>query len=229
MTDFDDFHDETEERPLDPVEVSARNFLNEFFENNREQVFFSRQLEIHNESTYFHWITNRAVRELEREGIIKSEWRKLDIGTPIKLIWHRSYRFYKRSARNLIDLVNEYSNPAISASIGLHGESMVLEGFARSRFLMSGRNVKEFKETRWSESGHDLDFIFERDGIAYGLEVKNTLGYMRYEEFRIKIKLAKSLGLRPVFVVRMIPKTWISELNEDKGFALIMKYQLYPL
>ena len=33
------------------------------------------------------------------------------------------------------------------------------------------------------------NFIFERDEIAYGVEVKNTLGYMNYEEFVIKIAL----------------------------------------
>jgi len=228
MTDFDDFNDEIEDRPLDPVEVKARDFLKEFFENNKERVFFSRQLEIHSEGTYFHWITNRAVRDLEGEGIINSEWRKLDIGTPIKLIWHKSYRFYRRSAKQIIDLVNEYSNPTISASLGLHGEMMVLEGFARSHFLMRGRNIKEFAGTIWNESEHNLDFIFERDGIAYGIEVKNTLGYMPYEEFKIKIRLCKKLGIRPVFVVRMIPKTWISDLNKAGGFALIIKYQLYP-
>jgi len=36
------------------------------------------------------------------------------------------------------------------------------------------------------------------------------------------------VGLKPVFVVRMIPKSWIKELNDSGGFALILKYQLYP-
>src|SRR5438874_4843711 len=122
MAEFDDFNDEIEERPPDPVEVEARDLLKEFFENNREQVFFSRQLEIQNENTYFHWITNRAIRELEAEGIIFSEWRRLSTGTPIKLIWHKSYRFYKRSAKRLFDLVDEYSSPIVGASLGLHAE-----------------------------------------------------------------------------------------------------------
>lgn len=40
--------------------------------------------------------------------------------------------------------------------------------------------------------------------------------------------MCKKLGIRPVFVVRMMPKTWIQELQLGGGFALIMKYQLYP-
>lgn len=79
----------------------------------------------------------------------------------------------------------------------------------------------------WTGSGHDIDFIFERDNEAYGVEVKNTLRYMDYEEFGIKIGMCKGLGLKPVFAVRMMPKTWIEEVRRAGGFALIMKYQLY--
>ena len=61
-----------------------------------------------------------------------------------------------------------------------------------------------------------------------GIEVKNTLGYMEYEEFDTKIRLCGRLGIRPVFVVRMIPKTWIKELIDRGGYAMILKYQLYP-
>jgi len=31
-----------------------------------------------------------------------------------------------------------------------------------------------------------------------------------------------------MFVVRMIPKTWIKELIDRGGYAMILKYQLYP-
>src|SRR5260221_14385664 len=34
--------------------------------------------------------------------------------------------------------------------------------------------------------------------------------------------------IRPVFVCRMLPKSWIFELLRAGGFALILKYQLYP-
>lgn len=219
---------EEEEHPPDPLEVNARAQLREFFESNREQVFFSRQLEVQYENQYFHWITNRAIRELEDEGLIRSEWRTLVTGTSIKLVWHKSYRFYKRSAAHLVSLVEEYSDPNIGAALGLHGETMVLEGFARNQFLMKGRHAHAYEGRTWTVSDHDLDFIFERDGIAYGIEVKNTLGYMDNKEFRIKIRLCRSLHIRPVFVVRMMPRTWINDLNLAGGFALILKYQIYP-
>ena len=40
--------------------------------------------------------------------------------------------------------------------------------------------------------------------------------------------LCHTLGVRSVFVVRMMPTIWISELFKAGGFALILKYQLYP-
>ena len=165
---------------------------------------------------------------LSNEGFISAEWRKLNTGTSIKLVWHRSYRFYRRSATRLVRLVEEYSDPIVGAALGLHGETMVLESFARNQFLMKGRHSREYNGRVWNASEHDLDFIFERDETAYGVEVKNTLGYMDNREFLTKIKLCQRLEIRPVFVVRMMPKSWIHELNLAGGFALILKYQLYP-
>lgn len=71
-------------------------------------------------------------------------------------------------------------------------------------------------------------FIFERDGLAYGVEVKNTLGYMDHGELLVKIALCRHLGIRPVFAARMLPKSWVKAVVDAGGFALIMKYQLYP-
>jgi hypothetical protein len=160
------YDDSEGDRPPDLIEIEAREFFREFFGRNPEQVFYSRQLEVQYEGAYFHWITNRAIRELEAEGVIRSEWRKLSAGTSIKLVWHKSHRYYRRDATKLFKLVDEYSNPYIGASLGLHAELLVLEGFARMHFLMKGRNTREYSGKLWTVSEHDLDFIFERDGIA---------------------------------------------------------------
>jgi hypothetical protein len=105
---------------------------------------------------------------------------------------------------------------------------LILEGFASIEFVMKGREANEYGGLSWTESDHDLDFIFERDGKAYGMEVKNTLGYMDRMEFDIKIRLCRHLGIRPVFAARMLPRSWINDLINEGGFALIIKYQLYP-
>jgi len=104
-------------------------------------------------------------------------------------------------------LVQSYCDPKFTEWLGLHGQMMVSAAFARFQFLQIGENTREFAGKTWTESGHDLDYIFQRDGVNYGVEVKNTLGYMDRNEFLLKIRLCHHLGLRPVFAVRMIPKT----------------------
>ncbi len=223
-----DFGLEEEGRRADPRQEEAAAALQLVFDGNRERVFFSRQLEVLHEGRWFHWITNRALRELANRGVIRSESRQLTTGSRVHLLWHRSYRYYRREAIRLVQLVEAYADPNIGGAIGLHGELMVLEGFARQQFVMMGRNTKTFEGRSWTKTAHDLDFVFERDGTAYGVEVKNTLGYMEYTELKLKIQMCGALRVRPVFAVRMLPKSWVKEIVDAGGFALILKYQLYP-
>lgn len=220
--------DQVDGPPADVHQEAARATLEQLFEEQRERVFFSRQLEVWYEGRWFHWITNRALRELIAAGTIRSEVRRLATGGSVNLMWHRGYRYYRREATRLVRLIDEYSDPNIGAALGLQGEAMVLEGFAKQQFVMRGRNTQAFEGRQWTETGHDLDFVFERDDTAYGVEVKNTLGYMQHDELEIKIRLCHEIGLIPVFAVRMLPKSWTNEVIRAGGFALILKYQLYP-
>ena len=232
MSDYDDYDEsifeDGPEPTVDKVRLKAIAEIEEIFRANKDKVFFSRQIEIWLESTFFHWISNKAIRDMVAKGTISEEERKLETGGRIHLMWNPRHRYYKRDAVRVVKLVEEYADPNISGAIGLHGETMVLEGFARHEFVMKGRNIRKYREKEWKNSEHNMDFIFERDGVAYGVEVKNTLGYMDHKEFQLKIKLCQHLGIRPVFVARMLPKTWIKEVIDARGFGLIMKYQLYP-
>ena len=230
MGEWDDFgYLEAEgEREPDAYELSATEKLRDFFERNQSSVYFANQLAVQNEREYFHWITHRAITLLIDEGLLLTEPRRLATGTDIKLVWHRRYRYYKRDAARVVKLVNEYGSPNMCAAIGLHGEQMILAGFARREFVMRGYNTNTYEGRQWMASNHNLDFIFERDGRAYGVEVKNTLSYLDRREFETKIQLCRHLGIAPVFAVRMLPKTWIKELIDGGGYAMILKYQLYP-
>lgn len=205
---------------------TLKNYFNN--DNNRLKVFYSRQLELIFEDTYFHWITNRAVNSLIEVGFLNSDERKLESSGNIHLVWHKSNRNYKKSAKEVFNLVEQYSDPAISYELGSHLERLILEGFASNKFLLEGRDINEFNNIKWSSSNHNLDFIFSKDNIIYGVEVKNMLGYMDYEEFKIKIDICFTLGLIPIFVCRMLPKSWIREINDLGGFCLILKFQIYP-
>jgi len=215
-------------KPKDTAEERARARLLAHFEDNADRVFYSRQLEILFEREYFHWVTNRAVRGLIAEGRIRTETRQLSIGSELKLLWHRNYRFYKREADNVYRLVDEYASAATDGALGMQGELLVLAAFAKQRFVLIAEEANAYGGTTWTKTGHDLDFIFERDGIGYGIEVKNTLGYLDIGEFLTKIQLARHIGVTPVFAVRALPKSWIDALVRSGGYAMIMGFQLYP-
>jgi len=70
-------------------EDKARARLLAHFEDNPQNVFYSRQLEVMFEREYFHWVTNRAVRRLITEGRIHTEERQLSTGSVIKLVWQK--------------------------------------------------------------------------------------------------------------------------------------------
>ena len=212
----------------DPRQQEARRRLIDYITEHPRRVFFSRQLEILLENDFYHWITNRAIHELVGEGFLRGEGRRLQTGSPIHLVWHHRYRYYRRQAARLMGLVNEYASPNVGAAIGLHGEFMVLEGLARRQFVMLGREVKEFRGVKWTSTNHNLDFVFERDNVPYGVEVKNTLRYMAYGELQTKVRLCQHIGVRPMFVVRMMPRGWIREVVREGGFVLVLKWQLYP-
>ncbi len=215
-------------RVPDSEEDKARARLLAYFVDHPEEVFYSRQLEIMFEDEFFHWITNRALRRLVAESLVLSEARKLDIGSNIILVWHKSFRFYKRAAKQVYDLVNAYTTAAGDGTLGMQGEHLVLAAFARRQFVLRGEETNEFSGKKWTQTNQDLDFIFERDGIAYGIEVKNTLGYLDSDEFVAKIQMAQFLGIRPVFAVRALPKSWIDALWRCGGYAMVMRYQFYP-
>jgi len=220
-------------RPFKPVpdseEDKARARLLAHFVDHPSEVFYSRQLEVLFEDEFFHWITNRALRRLlEEEKSVSSEARTLDIGSTINLVWNKSFRFYKRAAKEVFDLVNEYTNAAGDGTLGMQGEHLVLAAFARRQFVLKNEEANQWSGKQWTETNHDLDFIFEKNDVAYGIEVKNTLGYLDSNEFVTKIRMARYLGLKPVFAVRWLPKTWISALAASGGYAMVMKYQFYP-
>lgn len=222
-----DLEEPEPESAEDKYVVDATTRLSKLFDEDKEKVYYSRQLEVRYEADYYHWVTNRAIGNLAQDGFIRKERHDLRSGGTIDVLRHSRNRYYRRAAARLVGLVEEYSAPNVGGALGLHGESMVLEAFARNSFVMRARNASEFEGRKWTTSKRNLDFIWERDGIRYGMEVKNTLGYIEYEELEEKVQVCRSLGLRPVLVCRMLPKSWIWEVINEGGFALILKWQLY--
>jgi hypothetical protein len=223
-----DYEEVEESRPRDPVVDQAKNEIREFFKPERSGVFYKQQLEVIFEDTYFHWVTSRALSELVAEGHIAAEAESLSGALGIVFYHHPSHRYWRRRAREIIGLVSQFSNPAFTAALGAQGEMLFDAALPTAGFIPTGRKVRSYSGRIWEETGHDLDRVFERDGIAYGTEIKNTLKYISREELTIKLRMCKHLGLRPLFIVRMAAKSYINEVRLQGGYTLVVKHQLYP-
>lgn len=215
--EYDYYYDESD-RPPDPVELQAEAALRAFFEAHQQEVFYSRQLEVRFEDQYFHWITNRALRTLVKDGELLVDRRVLITGE-LHVVRHPRCRYHTRATTALAELVQSYSEPLVTRAVGDQGEMLVLEGFARRGFTMYGRDMRAYRGREWSETGHDLDFIFERGERAYGVEVKNTLPYIPYPEFKTKIRMCQHLGITPVFMCRFLPKLGFGKYGKQVGSA----------
>jgi hypothetical protein len=142
LGDFDwtagEVHEE-QERPPDPQEEDALAALRDVFAKQRARVFFGRQLAVQREDRWFHWTTHRALARLEEEGFIKGEVRPLKYSDEVHLMWHRSYRYPRRQADRIVEIIESYSDPLMSRAIGRQGEWLVLEGFMRRQFVLVER------------------------------------------------------------------------------------------
>ena len=206
----------------------AKSELAKMFEEQPETVFYQRQLQVLFEKRYFRWVTVRAVTELVQDGVLAAEVLPLPGTGTITFYRASSYRYWKREAEEIVKLVSRFSESTFTYALGAQGETLFDAALPTAGFLPTGRKVRSHRAAEWTETGHDLDRVFERDGVAYGVEIKNTLGYIEREELDIKMKMCRHLGLRPLFILRMAPKSYINDVAAMGGFTLIFKYQLYP-
>ena len=112
-------------------------------------------------------------------------------------------------------VIEEYSQDNVTRGCGYRAEDLFCKALALRGFRPIKTKVKKFRGKIWKETGHDLDFIFRRDGICYGCEIKNTLGYIDKEELDIKIRMCDFFNLKPLFIMRYAPKTY-NKLIVDK-------------
>jgi hypothetical protein len=223
-----DIGEDEDERERDPVVDQAKDAIRAFFEQERANVFYKQQLEVIFEDTFFHWVTSRALSELAAEGHIAVEREALPGVGDITIYHATTHRYWRRQAQELIALVAQFSEPAFTAGLGAQGELMFDAALPTVGFLPTSRKVRSYGGRAWTETNHDLDRVYERDGIAYGAEIKNTLKYIPRNELTAKIRMCKHLGLRPLFIVRMAAKSYINEVRQAGGFTLVFKFQLYP-
>jgi hypothetical protein len=214
----------TRDNKIDEAETA----ILEFFCQNNEEVFYERQLTVIFEKAYFHWITVKALLELAAGGSINSQMLELVRGVPIRFFWSRGNRYWKRQAGRVTNLVRRFSENSFIHAIGFQGELLVDAALPLAGFAQVARNTSSLADKTWIPTGHNLDRIVEREGVLYGVEIKNTLPYIPRDEFQVKLDICKHLGLAPLFVSRMAPKNYNYEIIQRGGVSWILGTQFYP-
>ncbi|MCA0302501.1 MAG: hypothetical protein LCH95_08840 [Proteobacteria bacterium] len=210
------------------VDEAKARLMTEFFPEDAQEVFYGRQLEVWLEKSYFHWITRKALVELREEKRIKFS-KEATALHEAHFYWPRKHRYPRRQIQEIVKLIDEFSEPAFTRAVGHHAEMLFDASLAYTEFKVSAQNVRTWKGRSWSESQHNLDRVIERDGRAYGVEIKNQLGYIDQTEFELKLRMCQHLRLRPLFMARMMPANYINDVIRGGGFALILGEVFYPL
>lgn len=221
--------DEEPERPRDPQTDLAKTALLDRIQAS-DRVYYVQQPEGLHETTFFHWITGRALRELINEGRVSAVWQELSPGVPIRLVMRRSYRHWKREGQRVLELVRRFSAGDFGRAIGPYGEMLVDAGLGGMGVRLLGRDVRDLEGRSWTRTEHNLDRAYELDGVRYGVEIKNTLKYIDDNELSIKLQMCDALGLRPLFIVRMMPKSWAwPRVIRNGGYVMMLGEQFYPI
>lgn len=217
------------EEGADPAEEAARPALIGHFESHKREIFYLKQIQVLFERKTYHWITRRALYKLvEEERVVHSKLIKSPGGVEVRLLFHKSHRYWKRQAAKLLKIIDEMADPELARACGDHAEMLFLNALASRGFQPYGEDVREYRSRVWAETEHNLDFILEKEGIAWGCEVKNTWDYIPEDELRIKLRMCSRLGVRPLFIMRASSKSYNYEIIQAGGFALIFEDHLYP-
>ena len=164
---------------------------------------------------------------MEEEGLIGSEIGESGRGTRVRLLFHRGHRFRRRQVSRLLHLIDEMSEPEVAAGCGEHAELLFFSALMVRGFMAYGEDTREYRGRTWEETEHDLDFIIERDDVAYGCEVKNRWDYIPRDELELKLRMCEHLGVRPLFIMRASPKTYNKMIIDQGGYTLIFVAHLY--
>jgi len=232
MIDDYDFYEESEDYEVyapDHYFKEAQEEIKSLYEENKENVFFIRQLQVKLEKKYFHWVTNNALLGLLKIGYLRDYRIEREKGTSTRYFIHHSNRYPVRAIRRIEEVVQEYSQDNVTRGCGYRAEDLFCKALALRGFLPEGTKITEYNGKKWEKTGNDLDFIFSKDGIEYGCEIKNTLGYINKDELDIKIEMCHFFNVKPLFIMRYAPKSYNNLIYINGGFALLFKTQIYEL
>ncbi|HME56648.1 MAG TPA: hypothetical protein VKM55_30890 [Candidatus Lokiarchaeia archaeon] len=197
------------------------------------------QIKVLFEEKYFYSITDKALRELVKEGKIinwietREHQDPIDEKKTIKmkhsLFCSLSAHYFKRRVKSLLDKVEFFSTDQMNKAVGEWGEHAVEFMLLKFKFDIEGKHTNEFQGKKWTKTKNDLDFIASKDGVTYGIEVKNSFDDIPDPEFNIKVfGICPYLGIIPVCIFRFTRYDNLTKIKQVNGRVFVFVSKLFP-
>jgi hypothetical protein len=196
---------------------------------NKNSVFYKKQLQVIFEDKYPHDITGKAINELISDGFLREN--PVAFGDNMHTIFvynRRNIRYIAMAVKEKIKIMEKFSDDEVNDGAGKYAEYLFLHMFNKYQFNIIGRHTNSIKNKIWTESDRNLDFIIQKEGISYGVEVKNRFDYMEQNEFEEKLEICQYLGLLPMFPIRCPSDQQYAQMQMCNGLALKFKTRIFP-
>jgi hypothetical protein len=230
-----------EEEKIDERDEAAESEILETL--GREEVATDRELKVRLEDDFFPWVVGRAIRRLfDGEAIDKVGYpgRRRKVGRGEVGAFYVPYGVEYDSVKEIIKRKKDASDGIANilmggSSVSGHVEDLFYDAFVSLGFKFGGRDVSTLGERKAvgvpGKEPPNVDFVFERDGIRYGIDVKNWIRYewITRKDVVSKVKVAKELGVVPFIVARYADKDVVyKEIVEKGGLVYSYRHLLVP-
>ncbi len=190
--------------------ADAENAVLDLFTNQSLKVAYDREIRYRLEGTFAHDAIGKAIRRLEsNKQLLKTgiPGRRGTADLPIQF-----YKLPQSDYKELLPIIRKKLDlsafiTGVANEMGRHAETVWWRAFKRNQWEVYPDNeepplgIKEY-EGRRASTEHDIDFIAKKDGITYGVEVKNGLNYP--DDLYWKFTVAVELGTIPLIVARWL-------------------------
>lgn len=195
---------------------------------SKDSVFYKKQIQVIFEDRYPHDVTGKAVNELIEGKFLKAEPRAFGKNMHAIFVHRHNVRYTAMAIKMKTKILERFSDDEVNDGVGKYCEILFSHLFKKNQFKIIDRNINEFRGKAWSKSDKELDFIIEKDGISYGVEIKNTFDYMPQDEFEEKLEMCEFLGLLPLFPLRCPSELHYAQMKDCGGLALKFKTRIFP-
>lgn len=219
--------------PSDKVRKAKEKILG-LFQDGVVDVAYDRELRYRLEDSLPHDVVAAAIKELVGNGTLIPTnvpgRRKSSNEHPNKFyrLPSSDYGRILPTMKKKLDLSAFVSG--VSRDMGRHAELLWWRAFSRSGWSLhperedEGFGVRKYGE-REASIANDIDFIAEKDGVTYGVEVKNSLGYPT--DLFWKFTVAAELNTVPLIIARWLNPAQVPLIKELGGESVIYRDALY--